>query len=269
MSVKTGQVLELVYESRKFEVIVIDPNGLGKNQPTIGFGYNMMEKYGGLPQSTITDWRVTGDSKVEYVQVPSGGTYRVTGIKGQDGNQFSVIEVSDWVAIAAEAIKKSKVSKKTKDKLVDFLSWFAVKGFYTDAYLQIKENFTAADGRAVTAWLQARLSGIARRNNYTKFLQEKGCLEAYEYAAWTNRIYRGLFGKTKQQMVDEWELVEGSKEIGRNYIPEVEGIQAVAYCETQVVELFVDDLDQAHDDAINFARRKFFNGGLAHFNENK
>jgi hypothetical protein len=30
-------------------------------------------------------------------------------------------------------------------------------------------------------------------------------------------------------MVERWELVEGDKNIGRNYIDEVEGLEAVAY----------------------------------------
>ena len=61
----------------------------------------------------------------------------------------------------------------------------------------------------------------------------------------------------KKQMVEAWELVEGKKSIGRNYIPEVEGLEAVAYCENQVIELFHSDLKQAHDDAISFAKKRF------------
>ncbi len=257
MDIKPGQIIELDYESRKFEVIVIDPHGLGRNQPSVGFGYNLMEKYGGLPQSTATDWTVTGKDGETYLKVPSGSTFRVTGVKGLDNNSYSVIEVSEWVAIAAEAIKKSKIKKSTKDKLVDFLSWFAVKGFYADAYAILKGAYTEADSRSVSAWLKSRLAGIARRNKYTRFLQEQGCLEWYEYANWTNYVYRGLFGMDKKQMTEAWELVEGRKTIGRNYIPEIEGLEAVAYCETQVIELHHEDLKQAHDDAISFAKKKF------------
>jgi hypothetical protein len=105
--------------------------------------------------------------------------------------------------------------------------------------------------------MQARLAGISRRNRYTRFLQEQGCEEWYEYANWTDYVYQALFGMKKKQMVEVWELVEGDKNIGRNYIPEIEGLEAVAYCENQVVELFHADLRQAHDDAIAFAKRKF------------
>ena len=58
-------------------------------------------------------------------------------------------------------------------------------------------------------------------------------------------------------MVETWELVEGAKVVGRNYIPEPEGLNAVAYCENQVIELFCESLQQSHDDAISFAKKKF------------
>ena len=54
--VKKGQVFPLFYEGREFEVIVIDPNGLGKEQPSIGLGFSMSDKYIGLPDSTLSDW---------------------------------------------------------------------------------------------------------------------------------------------------------------------------------------------------------------------
>ena len=105
--------------------------------------------------------------------------------------------------------------------------------------------------------MMARLEGIAHRNNYTDFLKSQGCVEGYEYAKWTNYIYLGLFGMTNDDMLQQWELIEGSKNIGRNYIPEIEGIEAVAYCERQVIDLFHSDLKQAHDDAISYAKKKF------------
>jgi hypothetical protein len=265
MSIKKGQVVTLTYEDKKFNVIVIDPNGLGRGQPSVGFGYQMMENVSGLPQSTITDWatEIQGGS---LIKPPSGNTFRATEIKSLDGNTLIVLEVSDWVALSADVIKRpGKVRKTTRDNLVDFLSWFAVKGFYASAYTILKQGYSPADDRAVSAWLHARLQGIVRRNKYTKFLQDCGCQEWFEYANWTNYIYRGLFGKDKKQMIEDWELIEGEKTIGRNYIPEVIGLEAVAYCENQVVELYVGDLHKAHDDAINYAKLKFFSGSLGRF----
>ena len=266
--IKKGQLITLNYEGREFEVIVIDPNGLGRNQPSVGFGLRMMAKNGGIPVQTLSDW-VTKESEVEgvrqneprFLKLPSGNAFRVSAIIGLDNNEYLVLEVSEWVAVAADILKTPKNKKKptpaTLNNLVDFLSWFAVKGFYADAYANLKGAYTEADSRAVSAWMQVRLAGISLRNKYTQFLQQQGCEEWYEYANWTNYVYLGLFGMKKSDMVEQWDVVEGSKRIGRNHIPEVEGLEAVAYCERMVLELFHNDLEQAHKDAISFAKKKF------------
>ena len=38
---KRGSLTKLTYEGREFEAIVIDPDGLGKGQPSVGFGFRM------------------------------------------------------------------------------------------------------------------------------------------------------------------------------------------------------------------------------------
>lgn len=259
IKVKKGQRVLLSYENRDFEVIVIDLDGLGKNQPSLGFGFGMAESYVGLPISTADNWKQgLPNSDEECLKVSSGNRYRVSRILGLDNNVYNVVEVSDWVALAVDVLKKpGKVKKKTRDGIIDFLGWFAVKGFYADAYSLLKGQYTEADSRTVSAWLQVRLAGIAKRNKYTKFLQDNGCIEWYEYANWTDYIYLGLFGMKKRDMVQKWELVQGNKNIGRNYIPETEGLDAVAWCESQVIELFTDNLKQAHDDALKYAKKKF------------
>lgn len=258
--IKKGQIVPLNYEGRDFEAIVIDPNGLGKNQPSIGFGFMMMERYGGLPSSTSDNWlQGLPNDEDESLKTPSGKLYKVSRIKDiQYKNEYVVLEVSNWVELAADVIKKrGKVTESTKNKLVDFLMWFAIKGFYADAYTVLKGGYSPADSRAVSAWMQARLLGISKRNSYTKFLQEQGCEEWFEYANWTDYVYQGLFGMKAKQMREIWELVEGNSDIGRNYIPEAQGLEAVAYCERQVIDLFYNDLKQAHDDAIGFAKKRF------------
>lgn len=267
MSIQKGQLIEISYEGREFDVIVIDPNGIGKGQPSIGFGFGMMERHAGLPTSTSNNWlQGVPNNEHECLKLPSGNTYRVSRIMGEDNNEYIVLEVSQWVSVAIDVIKKpGKVRKSTLHQILDFLGWFAVKGLYADAYTLLKSGYTEADSRAISAWLQARLQGIVRRNKYTKFLQDCDCQEWFEYANWTNYIYRGLFGKDKKQMIEEWELIEGARTIGRNYIPEVKGLEAVAYCENQVVELYVGDLRKAHDDAINYAKLKFFGSSLGRF----
>ena len=264
-NVKAGQLISIAYEGRDFEVIVIDPNGLGKNQPSIGLGFRMIEKHAGLPEQTASNW-VTEESGFEvdpnnvkkFLKPPSGNNYRLTQMLGLDKKPYYVLEVSDWIALIVDVLDKpGKVRKPTQRNLIRFLSWFATKGLYADAYALLKGNYTEADSRTLSAWMMARLEGIAHRNNYTAFLQSNGCNEGYEYAKWTNYIYLGLFGLRKADMLQHWELVEGNKNIGRNYIPEIQGLEAVAYCEKQVLELFHSDLTQAHDDAINFAKKKF------------
>jgi len=263
--VKKGQIIPIEYENREFEGIVIDPNGLGKNQPSIGLGFRMMEKYAGLPEPTMSNWvteqsgfEADSNNPVKFLKVPSGNLYRLIQI-----DLYLVLEVSQWVALIVDVLDKpGKVRKATQRDLIKFLSWFAVKGLYADAYALLKGKYTEADSRTISAWMRSRIDGVAHRNNYTsflqqKFLQEYGYEEGYLYAEYTNRIYLGLFGMEKSDMIEKWELVEGNKDIGRNYIPEIEGIEAVAYCEKQVIELFHTDLAQAHDDAISYAKKKF------------
>ena len=263
-NVKRGQIVSLQYESREFEVIVIDPNGLGENQPSIGFGFRMIEKHAGLPEQTLSNW-VTEESGIQVdpntaqksLKTPSGNTYKLTQMLGLDNKPYYVLEVSEWVSLAADVLKKSgKVRKPTKDKLIEFLTWFATKGLYAEAYVSLKGNYTARDSRSVSNWMLVRNAGKIKRNKYTDFLKEQGC-EGYEYANWTNYVYEGLFGKTAKEMKQFWQVIEGTKRIARNYISEEEGLKAVAHCENLAVELFVDDLREAHDDAISNAKRKF------------
>lgn len=258
---KKGQLVTVEYESREFQVIVIDPNGLGKDQPSLGFGFNLMEKHGGLPQPTSSKWLLEGDygNKDRKLETPNGKTFDVIMIEGENKNNYYVIEISDWVAIAGEALKtkgKRKVSDSTKEKLIDFLTWFATKGLYAESYVVLKGVYTAKDSRVLSSWMMARLEGKIRRNKYTDFLQAQGC-EGIDYALWTNYIYEGLFGKTAREMKQLWNVVEGTKRIARNYVSEEDGLKAIAHCENLTVELFVDDLKEAHDDAVSNSRRKF------------
>lgn len=257
--VNKGQRITVTYEDRQFEVIVIDPNGLGKDQPSLGFGQNMMEKYGGLPQQTMTDWIFESDRNNEdkWLKTPSGNTYRVTEILGSDKNLYKVLEISDWVVLAGDVLKKSgKVRKATLEKLIDFLTWFATKGLYAEAYVQLKGDYTKRDSRAVSNWMMVRLKGKVKRNKYTDFLKEQGC-EGMDYASWTNYVYEGLFGKSAKEMKQLWSVVEGTKRIARNYISEEDGLKAIAHVENLAVELFIDDLIEAHHQAISNAQRKF------------
>ena len=57
---KKGQLITIEFEGREFKAIIIEPNGLGKDQPSIGFGFNMMERHAQLPSSTSNNWLLEG-----------------------------------------------------------------------------------------------------------------------------------------------------------------------------------------------------------------
>lgn len=253
---KSGQILTLTYEGRDFEVIVIDPNGLGEGQPSVGFGFRMAERYVGIPRSTLSNW-VSDSEGSKTLNSPSGKAFRVSQISAVDGNSYTVIEASDWFSIAVDLlVNPGKTSKSLRSRLGDFIGWFAVKGFYAEAFVAFKGVYTAKDSRATTQWLESRGRGIPTRNLYTDLLQAQGC-QANDYALWTDYVYKGLFGMTAREMREAWDLVAGNPNIARNYIPKAEALDAVRYCEDMVVRVFVDDLQDAHETAVNLTRRKF------------
>jgi hypothetical protein len=259
MAIQQGQLITLSFEGREFQVIVIDPHGLGFNQPSVGFGFGMIEKHAGIPQSTLSTWVI--DKKTDYrLKLPSGSLFGVIEILGNDNNTYSVVEATDWFELAVDLlVNPGKTSKGLKQKLGDFLRWFAVKGFYAEAYVALKGVYTEKDSRATTHWLEIRQMGKIARKLYTDLLQTQGC-ENTDYAEWTDHVYLGLFGMRAAQMKQTWELMDGNSEIARNYIPKVEGLDAVRHCEDMAVRMFVDNLADAHDEAINLTKRKFLGG---------
>lgn len=259
---KKGDRITLNYEGRDFDVIVIDPNGLGLGQPSVGFGFRMAEKYVGPPQSTLSDW-VTGPDAPRDLKLPSGKLLRVTDLTASDGNDYSVVEASDWFVLAIDLlINPGRTGKGIRAKLGDFLTWFAVKGFYAETYVALKGVYTAKDSRATTQWLEARQLGVPVRKLYTDLLQSEGC-QGYEFGKWTNYIYQGLFGMPSKEMIEAWELMAGNKRIARNYIPKALGLDAVRFCEDMTVRMFVDDLAEAHDSAVALTKRKYQLDSLA------
>lgn len=256
---KAGQRVKLPFEGREFDIIVIDPNGLGEGQPSVGFGFNMMDKYAGIPQSTLSTW-VYRENEEKSLKLPSGRLFRYIEMIGEDNKPYSVVEASDWADLCFDILENpGRTTKGVKSKIIAFLKWFTVKGFYAEAYVALKGVYTDKDSRATTKWLEARQLGKIARKIYTDLLQSQGC-ENYDYAKWTDYVYMGLFGATAKAMKEIWELVDGDHNIARNYIPKSEGLEAVKYCEDMVVRMFVDDLEEAHQMAVNLTKRKFMGG---------
>ncbi len=253
---KAGDRITVTYADHDFEVIVIDPNALGKGQPSFGLGFNMAQKYIGIPQQTLTD-RVTGKGVDKYLENPSGKAFRVTGILGTDGNNYTVVEAGDWFDLATDIlVNPGKTRKATKEKVSNFLRWFAITGFYASANVALKGTFTSKDERATQRWIRARESGKPTRKNYTDILHDTGA-QSRDYADRTNQVYIGLFGLKADAMKQKWELMRGDAKIARNYISEEKGLEAVKFCEDMVTRLYTDDMDYAHETAIQLTVIKY------------
>lgn len=256
---KSGDRITLVYEGKEFDVIVIDPNGLGEGQPSVGFGFRMAERYMGISESTLRSWVRELEGEVS-LELPSHKVLRVREMIGNDNNNYSVVEASDWFGLAIDLlVNPGKTGKGLRAKLGDFIGWFAVKGFYAESYVALKGVYTAKDSRATTLWLEARQLGKFARKQYTDLLQSQDCKD-YEYATWTDYIYRGLFGMKAKEMKEVWEVMDGNSKIARNHIPKAEGLDAVAHCEDMTVRMFVDNIEEAHQSAIKLTKRKFLGG---------
>ena len=137
-TVKAGDLINVVYEDREFRAIVIDPNGLGRGEPSIGFGFRMAQKHIGIPQPTLTS-RVISVEGNEYFKAPSGKRYRVINLLGNDNNNYKVIEASDWFDLSMDILlNPGQTRKPTRERIGAFLRWFAIKGFYAESFVALK-----------------------------------------------------------------------------------------------------------------------------------
>lgn len=252
---KTGDLVKVPFGSRVLDTIVMDPNGLAIGQPSVGMGFNMMHKHGGIPAQTLSDW-VSEIKGVKHLKLPSGSVFRVSEIPGCDGNQYLVIEVCDWMRLAADLVKHpGKTRKTTVNRVIDFMAWFAVDGFYAQVYTMLGLVYGQRTHYALQHWKEQRGLGIPFRKQYASYLDDKD--EVKKIGKWTNIIYLGLFGCVAKKMLQIWETQAGRIDIARNHIPKAVGLQAVAYCERLVVTLDLDDLWESHKQAIELTRKKF------------
>lgn len=252
---KRGDIVKVPYGERIIEAVVVDPNGLEKGQPSIGMGFRKAHKHVGIPQSTLSRW-VMQIEGVDHLKLPSGKLFEVMQINASDGNTYAVIEICDWMALAADLVKKpGKTRRQTVNQVVDFIEWFAVSGFYAEAYVMLQRVYGPQARKALFNWRQERGLGIPVRKEYASYIGSKG--KIHQIGKWTNYIYAGLFGHIAKSMIEIWDTQAGSKNIARNHIPKDVGLKAVAYCEKLVVILDYEDLKETHKAAIKITCKKF------------
>ncbi|WP_219336085.1 hypothetical protein [Chroococcidiopsis thermalis] len=250
------------YETRDFEVIVIDPDGLGKGKPSVGLGFRMAEKYMGINEPNLSRWLVDeGDTLrgLQLLKLPSGNAFEVIRISGTDGQDYVVVEASNWMDIATDLlVHPGRLGKATKEKLAQFVRWFAVKGFYAEAYANLKGTYNKSDDRALTEWLQARVAGISARKKYTDTLQKAGA-KPTDYGKWTDIVYYGLFGFPASRIKQQWDVVSGVDLVARNHIPKSMHLKAIAECEGLVSMLYYPgrDLWDTHQQAIDVILHRY------------
>ncbi len=275
MELKTGQRLRVPYQDRILWVEVISPHQFGYNKPSIGLNFSMQEKYTGLSSSTLLQW-VRGAKKrepelfidditmpkIEHLRLPKSKIlYPVNCIPcyANDPNINEpyrverVIEISDFIDLCFTAICDEEINRRTKHKVKQFLQWFTVAGFYAEVFVFIKGSFNKADSEQLQQWLASRLANKENRKTYARLIVELRENPAF----YSNLTYLYLFGKLASQMRKQWKNVAGDETIARNHIPKAVALEAIGFVERTVVELYTDDLREAHVVAIEVARKKF------------
>lgn len=180
-SIYQGKLVGIEYEGKQLRAIVIDPNGLGDGQATIGLGFRMGKEYLGITEQAMSK-RVTTIDSTEWLKLPSGKRLRVTTIKAEDGNEYKVMEFGDWSQLAqdylTEAVQgKSKLSPSVLVKMIEFLSWFAVKGLYAASYAKLKGAYTQSDDNALTQSLAKANEQLIADNEILKLQYGRKCSE--------------------------------------------------------------------------------------------
>lgn len=154
-----GKLIEIDFENRQVEAIVIDPNGLGEGKPTVGLGLRMTERHMGIDHSVLSRWTShSGADKIcTTLKAPSGKAFPLVRIIDETNNEQLVIEASNWMDLAVDVLKKpGKLRKETQDKLIDFLAWFAAKGFYSGCYTKLLGVYTSSDDQSVSKLIQEK-----------------------------------------------------------------------------------------------------------------
>jgi hypothetical protein len=179
--IKEGTIVGIQYEGKELRAIVIDPNGMGEGQPSIGLGMRISKEYIGISQSALSQ-RVISKDGLEWLKLPSGRLLRVISIAAEDGNEYKVIEFSDWTELAGDFLKqsttgKSKLSSEVLIQMIDFLKWFSSKGLYATSYAQLKGAYTQSDDNAITQSLVQANELLIADNEILKIQYDRKCSE--------------------------------------------------------------------------------------------
>jgi hypothetical protein len=206
-----GKLVDVVFEEKTIEAIVIDPDGLGEGKPTLGMGFGMTERHIGIPQNTLSTWSKPKDldgskalagQSLEthpnlFLMSPSKKAYPLHRIVDENNREQLVIEASDWMELAADVLETpGKIRRTTQVKIIQFLKWFAVKGFYASSYTQLFGSYTLEDDSRVTA-LQQRLDYLER---LTSELSTENALLEHQY---NQALYRMDSAGLLQPMTDD------------------------------------------------------------------
>jgi len=275
MELKIGQKLQVSYKGKFVYVEVISPHHFGYNKPLVGFNLNQQKDYTGLSPTTLTQWLKGAKKqdpdlfiddvsvpKVEHLRLPkSKNIYPVHCLPIYSENSDSdepyrvdkVVEIGDFIDLCFVAICDEEVNRSTKHNIRRFLQWFTVSGVYAHIFVYTTGCFNKADSEQLQKWLIARIANKENRKSYASLIVELRENPAF-FSNWT---YLKLFGKLASQMRKEWKTVSGDEAIARNHIPKAIALEAIGFVERTVVELYVGDLQEAHDLAIKIARKKF------------
>jgi len=200
MELFTGKLIEIDLWGNSLEAIVIDPNGQGEGKPTIGMGFGMTERHMGIEQSTLSRWadKESVETHVNKIcmslKLPSGNRLTLMQITDEHNREQLVIEASDWSMMATDILKKpGKLRAETKERVIDFLAWFAVKGFYASCYTKLFGAYTAAD--------DSRVSQLMMENKKLKDSLEE---LAIEYAMLEHKTDQLLYERDELATLAQW-----------------------------------------------------------------
>jgi hypothetical protein len=124
-----GQITIIEYKSREFRTVVIDPNGISKEQPTVGYGFRQAEKHIGIPHNTLSGW-VVEDNEFKWLKVPSGKLFEVVVRKAENGQIMSLLEICSAYDLARHVAFTPAVERKWSSKVNEFVQWFNPFDFY-------------------------------------------------------------------------------------------------------------------------------------------